>query len=86
MKDGKCPKCGSTNVYSGAAIPNKAGTNDANTISLGGASLSHMIPLDNYVCVDCGYVESYISDRAELKRIAEQWPRADGQKKTKPIL
>jgi predicted nucleic-acid-binding Zn-ribbon protein len=83
MKQGVCPQCDSNEVYSGVDIPNKAGANEANTITLGGPMLAHMIPLDNYVCVNCGYVESYIGDVAELKRIAERWERADGQKKPK---
>lgn len=83
MKTGTCPKCGSTDVYSGAHITNKAGVENTNTIPLGGSNLlPHLMPLDNYVCVNCGYVESYISDPRDLQRIAESWQRADGTKKT----
>jgi hypothetical protein len=32
-------------------------------------------PLDNYVCVACGYVESYVGDATKLQKIVENWPR-----------
>jgi hypothetical protein len=35
----------------------------------------HYATLDNYLCLDCGYLESYISDRAALNRIEKQWPK-----------
>jgi hypothetical protein len=31
--------------------------------------------LDNYVCVACGYVESYILDASKLRKITEKWPK-----------
>lgn len=68
MRDGICPKCGSYKVYSGRDIPVKA--NIGNTIPI---DFQHNVALDNYVCVACGYVESYISDPDALKRIAAQW-------------
>mgnify|MGYP000197292417 CR=1 FL=1 len=30
-------------------------------------------PLDNYVCINCGYVESYIADSRKLKKIKEKF-------------
>jgi len=31
--------------------------------------------LDNYVCVACGYVESYISEAGSLEKVRQKWPR-----------
>jgi hypothetical protein len=31
----------------------------------------------DYVCVNCGYYERYITNRKVLDRIAEKWERAD---------
>jgi hypothetical protein len=31
--------------------------------------------LTNFVCVSCGYVESYILDERLLEDIATNWPR-----------
>jgi predicted nucleic-acid-binding Zn-ribbon protein len=74
MKDGTCPKCGSNEVYSGAYLHpwTKMGSNWANSIPI---TAWNYTPLDNYVCGDCGYVESYVSDPAKLSKIMEKWPR-----------
>ena len=32
-----------------------------------------MAALDNYVCTDCGYLESYIAEKDKLKEITESW-------------
>jgi hypothetical protein len=73
MKQGKCPKCGSENVYTPDNLPLKSGPFGSNSIPI---SLASMAALDNYVCVDCGLVESYISDAYSLERIAKKWKRA----------
>jgi hypothetical protein len=36
---------------------------------------SMMAETVRHVCVDCGYVESYVADRYKLRKIAEEWPR-----------
>ena len=77
MKSGVCPKCGSQEVYSGEHLPRwtKQGSYWANSVPITGWNYGE---LDNYVCVDCGYVESYIGNRAKLHKIAEKWPRVGG--------
>lgn len=70
MKSGKCPKCNSRNVYFSKDLPLKGGPFGSNSIPV---SLTSMAPLDNYVCSDCGLVESYISNRGKLKEIARKW-------------
>jgi predicted nucleic-acid-binding Zn-ribbon protein len=86
MKDANCPKCGSGEVYSGVelivkdgpiASILKGGPFASNSIPI---SLSSMAPIDNYVCVNCGYVEHYISDRSKLKEIAKKWDKASVDK------
>ena len=86
MKDANCPKCGSGEVYSGAElivkdgpIANllKGGPFASNSIPI---SLSSMASIDNYVCVNCGYVEHYISDGSKLKEIAKKWDKVSAYK------
>lgn len=72
MREGICPKCGSTDVHTGAHFPNKEGHYWANTIPI---TFWVSTALDNFVCVSCGYVESYISNPAKLRKIMEKWPR-----------
>ena len=66
-----CPKCGSTGVHDGSAVPFKKGAYAQYAVKVSFASSA---ALDRYVCVDCGYVESYVGHRAKLDRIAAEWP------------
>ena len=72
MKDGKCSKCGSTEVYCGSDVYPKTGPFTSNSIPV---SLTSIAALDNYVCVACGYVESYLSETEKLTEIARKWAR-----------
>lgn len=70
MKSGICPKCQSDSVYSGDGIPLKKGPFGSNAIPIG---LTLLAAMDNYVCAQCGYVESYISEDTKLEAIAKKW-------------
>jgi predicted nucleic-acid-binding Zn-ribbon protein len=70
MKDGKCPKCGSVEIYSSEDLMLKGGPFGSNSIPV---SLTSMAALDNYVCTDCGRVESYVADEVKLNEIASKW-------------
>lgn len=72
MLSGVCPKCGSTEVYAGTEISYKAGNNYSNSIPI---TFWHTSALDNYVCADCGYVESYIPKHKHREMIRKNWPR-----------
>lgn len=72
MKQGKCPKCSSNEVYCGSDLKLKNGPFGSNSIPV---SLTSIAALDNYVCTQCGYVESYISDSSKLKEISIRWPK-----------
>jgi hypothetical protein len=37
-----------------------------------------MAALDNYVCVDCGLVESYVAEAYMLKKISQKWKSVNG--------
>lgn len=70
MKNGKCPKCGSNEVFVASDLPLKSGPFGSNSIPI---SLTSMAALDNYVCVDCGLVERYVADEDKLREIAKKW-------------
>ena len=72
MKTGKCPKCGSEQVFHGKNIPAKSGPFGSNSIPI---SLLSIAALDNYVCTECGYLERYVAETAKLKEISTKWPR-----------
>lgn len=70
MREGKCPKCGSEEIYAGLDVTPKIGPFASNSIPIG---LFSVAALDNYVCAQCGYVESYIADHEKLKEISGKW-------------
>jgi len=72
LKDGICPVCGSARVQSGELVAEKAGLGGSNRVPINAV---FSVPLDNFVCVDCGYTESYILDRAMLNRIEREWAK-----------
>jgi hypothetical protein len=80
MKDGKCPRCGASDIYSGSDLPLKGGPFSSNSIPI---SLASMAPLDNYVCAACGLVESYIADEKKLKEIMNKWEPVNTSSKDK---
>ena len=79
MKSGICPKCGSSQVYASTDLPLKGGPFGSNSIPV---SLTSMAPLDNYVCVDCGLVESYVAEAYDLKEITRKWDLVNEKEKS----
>jgi len=73
LKTGICPKCSSTEIFSGAGIALKKGPFGSNAIPIG---LTSIAALDNYVCTSCGYVESYVGDPGKLTEITQKWDNA----------
>ena len=73
MRSGQCPKCGSNDVRKGTRLLFKRGFWYSNTIPI--TFWSHAA-LDNYVCANCGYVESYVGEQSDRESIAEKWPKA----------
>ncbi len=74
MKQGKCPKCNSQDVYSNCNLRYKTGAYNSNTIPL---TFFRTAGLDNYICTACGYTESYVTDAAALERIKDMWEKTE---------
>ena len=70
MKSGKCTKCNTTNVF--------VKEYELNTWMLNGKRIAN----ESYICTNCGYFETYITDKEALSKIvtrAEQlgdWKKA----------
>jgi predicted RNA-binding Zn-ribbon protein involved in translation (DUF1610 family) len=75
MRDGTCPKCGSNSVYSSLEVEQKAKNQAMYVIPIKGVLAVSMAFLDTYVCTNCGYVESYVTDPKKLEEIGKEWPR-----------
>lgn len=72
MKKGQCPKCESREVYSGKDISMKRGAYGSNSVPI---TFMAGAPKDNYVCLNCGYVESYITREKDFEKIKKKWPQ-----------
>jgi len=73
MKSGKCPKCGSSNVRKGKK--QGAWDTDKGMVPIGGAFDSHL-KVQHYVCIGCGYVETYAADPKGLEKVRKKWKLA----------
>ena len=67
MKNGKCPKCNSREVYKHSGISQRSHLS---------VSTFKQAKLEDYVCAGCGYLEVYIIKSEDLKKIREKWQRA----------
>ena len=74
MQTGICPKCHSKKIHAGKNVFLKRGDYGSNTIPI--RPFSNAV-LDNYVCVQCGYTESYVADHAKRKIIEKAWPKVN---------
>lgn len=73
MKSGKCVKCGSANVRRGPK-PSPWGSSSG-MIPLGGAWGAN-VAVQWYVCVACGYAESYVARDKDREKIRTKWKLA----------
>ena len=63
---GKCGKCGSA---SSLRIPGTPGDHSHIVV---GERLMHTIVVTKYVCTDCGYIEEWVGDPDDLKRLKDE--------------
>jgi predicted nucleic-acid-binding Zn-ribbon protein len=69
MRNGHCPKCGSKNIFT-----QKSGINFG-SFEVKTAFFVTFSPTDDYICIDCGYFERYIDDKAKLMEVSHNWTR-----------
>ncbi len=77
MKSGRCPKCGSSRVYTwreGGWLRVTHPLYLAGKKLLPGIYNSARVDRDFYICLECGYLETYaIVDRNVAKMVEEGW-------------
>ncbi|MCI0550527.1 MAG: hypothetical protein L0287_06205 [Anaerolineae bacterium] len=71
MKSGTCPKCNSSSVYFKEYALYK--------VILDGRGVEYV----GYVCTDCGYFETYITDKDALSKIPVRAEKLKDWKKAK---
>jgi DNA-directed RNA polymerase subunit M/transcription elongation factor TFIIS len=72
MRDGKCPKCSSTEIYYAQTKGLSANTSHIlalHTFTTSGRAKVELFNLENYVCRTCGYLETYVTTDENLARL-----------------
>lgn len=68
MKNGLCPKCQGTNIYTNHGAKTTYGERSNLAVSA-----FHSLLLDVYICTDCRYMEEYINDDQSLDKLKSKW-------------
>ena len=71
MKNKICPKCNASEIY----------TNMSNRL-MGRNRLyvdiwAGEVPLNVYMCMNCGYLEYYVARREQREKVARRWPKVN---------
>ena len=75
MKDGKCPKCNATTVYT--RTKGIRFGNGGLYVDISSEFVSRSVKeVDYYICISCGYFETYLVDPGRLQAIAKAVRRA----------
>lgn len=67
MKDGRCPMCGSSEVYACLTDIFRAGPNFVDV-----ADELTFVP---YLCRSCGFTAMYVDDPKRLEDLSEDWKK-----------
>lgn len=78
MRNGKCPKCGSSEIYTNDADGEGFGGDEAATLQCG---LDSTDKWQTYLCVNCGYYENYLTDKDLMADIVAKRKRMKSWKK-----
>jgi len=70
MKNNLCSKCGSNKIRNTKKMKSEF---ISMQVPLTDSSLNKPIQATYYVCVECGYIETYIEDKKALKAIENNW-------------
>jgi ribosomal protein S27AE len=64
MKNGKCTRCGASDIQK---VPNVLGHRDYRALSQFSG-----VKLNEYVCCNCGLVETYLADMKDVDKIKKK--------------
>ena len=78
MKNGQCPRCGSTNVYTRQNGIKSQGDWWGLTTTPPGSTFTVYLrsDVDTYLCTSCGYFENYVLDEGKLAEVPQKWNKA----------
>ena len=70
MRSGVCPKCESHRVFVRTSQSDRFGFSIPRSLPVGAVSRA---AVELYVCVECGFVEEYVSNADSRDEIAGSW-------------
>ena len=68
-KTGKCPKCGSNDVF---RVEGKAGAYGSGNNIITGMTIFSAVLVHRYVCGNCGYSEEWI-DQEDIRQLKDKF-------------
>ena len=76
LKSGKCPQCGSAEVYTNKELPKRG-----ERMQLVASSMKWYF-LDTYVCINCFHFEEYVpesekADKKIVEKIKDTWKKVE---------
>jgi predicted RNA-binding Zn-ribbon protein involved in translation (DUF1610 family) len=82
LNSGKCPQCGSSEVYRGIATEGEGLTAGSYTLLVELRTEKSQVTLwaDTFVCRSCGFLQMYVANLENLELLpkADSWERVDG--------
>ena len=76
IREGTCPKCGSTEVYKSPKFGRNT-TQYGAVIPLRGGFMAKYADVVHYVCVKCSYIESFVLNQQDLRDISREWEQVN---------
>jgi predicted nucleic-acid-binding Zn-ribbon protein len=75
MKSGKCPRCGSAEIYHSKDFldPNDPQTNIYYIQIEIGSRETALVRIVYYVCGQCNHMETYVADDSSMQNILREW-------------
>jgi len=79
MKNGRCSKCNSTNVFMNRSGIEWSDESGRVTIWIGSpeSRSGKQSYYDSYICIDCGYFENYILNQDVLHEVKKNWSKVE---------
>jgi len=77
MRNGKCPKCNSTSIYSNSNGVDYGGRSYQIEVWIGpkDSRLARQSNFISYICANCGYFENYLDEKDILDEIQKKWSK-----------
>ena len=72
MKNGLCPQCNATTVYS---KPYGASFSIDQDLFISTSIVNKGVPFVSYLCTTCGYFENYVNDQKKLADVTKTWDK-----------